>query len=170
LRRSTRRLGTIAALSAATALVTFTGAGSAQAADDKGSTQTLRAEHNLGICESQAGDLALPFTVYRNDRVVVSAGSTIWSGVWGEPRVSPVGKTSKITIFDTMYADNASYPLPGARKYGLLLKMDGSYWPTGTAYSRFATAATGQQVAVRINDDVPGNGNGCFSVNVKLYR
>jgi len=167
LRRS-RRLGTLAAvvISAAAALV----ATPAQAADDKGSTQTLRAEHNLGICESQSGDVTLPFSVYRNDRVVVSAGSTIWSGVWGEPRVTPVGKTSKMTIFDNMYADSGYYPLPGARKYGLLLKMDGSYWATGTSYSRFASSSTGQQVALRINDDVPGNGNGCFSVNVKLYR
>jgi hypothetical protein len=167
LRRS-RRLGTLAAvvISAAAALV----ATPAQAADDKGSTQTLRAEHNLGICESQSGDVTLPFSVYRNDRVVVSAGSTIWSGVWGEPRVTPVGKTSRMTIFDNMYADSGYYPLPGARKYGLLLKMDGSYWATGTSYSRFASSSTGQQVALRINDDVPGNGNGCFSVNVKLYR
>jgi hypothetical protein len=171
LRRNTRRLGTLAAVvSAATALVATAGATPAQAADDKVSTQSLRAEHNLGICESQAGDVSLPFSVYRDDRVVVSAGSTIWSGVWGEPRVTPVGKTSRMTIFDNMYADSGYYPLPGARKYGLLLKMDGSYWATGTSYSRFASSSTVQQVSLRINDDVPGNGNGCFSVNVKLYR
>jgi hypothetical protein len=170
LRRTSRRLGTLAAVVSGAALVATAGTAPAQAADDKGSTQTLRAEHNLGICESQAGDVTLPFSVYRNDRVVVTAGSTIWSGVWGEPRVTPVGKTSRLTIFDTMYADSGYYPLPGARKYGLLLKMDGSYWPTGTSYTRFAGSSTGQQVSLRINDDVPGNGNGCFSVNVKLYR
>jgi hypothetical protein len=169
LRRS-RRTATLAAavVSAATALVAT--AGAAPALADKGSTQTLRAEHNLGICESQSGDVPLPFAVYRNDRVEVTAGSTIWSGVWGEARVSPVGKTTKMTIWDNMYADSSYYPLPGARKYGLLLKMDGTYWPTGTSYTRFASSYTGQQVSLRINDDVPGNGNGCFSVNVKLYR
>ena len=41
---------------------------------------------------------------------------------------------------------------------------------TGTSYVRFATSSAAQNVALRINDDVPGNGNGCFSANVKIYR
>ena len=167
--RRSRRTATLAAavVSAATALVATVGAAPALA--DKGSTQTLRAEYNVGVCESHAGDFRLPYSVSHNDRVVVTAGSTIWSGVWGQPRWTPVGKTTS-SLFDSMYADNARYPLPGAPKFGLLLKMDGSYWPTGTSYVRFATSSTAQNVSLRINDDVPGNGNGCFSVNVKVYR
>lgn len=168
MRRNTRRLGTLTAVASAAAALVAT-AGAAPAHADKGSTQTLRAEYNVGVCESHAGDFRLPYSVSRNDRVVVTAGSTIWSGMWGESRWSPVGKTTS-SLFNSAYADNANYPLPGARKYGLLLKMDGSYWPTGTSYVRFATSDTAQNVSLRINDDVPGNGNGCFSVNVKVYR
>jgi hypothetical protein len=167
LRRSRRTALATAAVSAATALVATAGAAPAHA--DKSSTQTLRAEYNVGVCESHAGDFPLPFPVSQNDRVVVTAGSSIWSGMWGEQRWSPLGKTTS-SIFNSMYADNAMYPLPGARKYGLLLKMDGSYWATGTSYVRFASSSTTQNVALRINDDVPGNGNGCFSVNVRVYR
>ena len=81
-----------------------------------------------------------------------------------------VGKTTQIWAFDNMYADSANYPLPGARKYGLLVKMDGSYRATGTSYTRYATSYGIQPLSLRINDDVPGNGNGCFNVNVKVYH
>ncbi len=166
MRRNTRRLGTLAAavVSAATALVATAGVAPASAAGT-----VLVADHQVGICESQRGDLNLPVYAQKGDRVVVTASSTIWSGVWGEPRYTAVGKTTQLWAWDNMYADSSNYPLPGARKYGLLVKMDGSYRPTGTSFSRYASSYGIQPLALRINDDVPGNGNGCFSVNIKVY-
>ena len=165
LRRHTRRLGTLAAVASAATLVATAGTAPAQAA-----TQSLAYDHQVGVCESQRGDLSLPVFAQKGDRVVVTASSTIWSGVWSEPRYTAVGKTTQIWAFDNMYADSASYPLPGARKYGLLMKMDGSYRATGTSYTRYASSYGIQSLALRINDDVPGNGNGCFNVNVKVYH
>lgn len=161
--RSRRTAAAVA--SAATALVATAGAAPAQAA-----TQSLEYDHQVGVCESQRGDLNIPVFAQKGDRVVISASSTIWSGVWSEPRYTAVGKTSQIWAFDNMYADSASYPLPGARKYGLLVKMDGSYRTTGTSFTRYATSYGIQALALRINDNVPGNGNGCFNVNVKVYH
>jgi hypothetical protein len=165
LRRFRRTALATAVVSATAALVATAGAAPAQAA-----TQSLEYDHQVGICESQRGDLSLPVFAQKGDRVVVTASSTIWSGVWSEPRYSAVGKTTQIWAFDNMYADSSRYPLPGARKYGLLVKMDGSYRATGTSFSRYASSYGIQPLSLRINDDVPGNGNGCFNVNVKVYH
>jgi hypothetical protein len=45
-----------------------------------------------------------------------------------------------------------------------------SYRYAGSSFSRTATYAYAQTVKLRINDDVPNNGNGCFAVLVRVYR
>lgn len=125
--------------------------------------QTLRYDRQVGVCESSKTDLPVDFTIRPGDRVTLSAGSDIWSGVWFQNRTGPSGRLGE-------YGDNTRYPLPGARKFSLLVKMDGGYRYAGSSFSRTAINYYDQTIGLRINDDVPGNGNGCFSVKVKVYR
>ena len=125
--------------------------------------QTLRYDQQVGVCESNRTDLPVDFNIRQGDRVYLSAGADIWSGVWFQNRTGPAGRYAE-------YGDNARYPLPGARKYSLLVKMDGGYRYAGASFSRAATNYYDQTIGLRINDDVPGNGNGCFSVRVSVYR
>ncbi len=89
------------------------------------------------------------------------ATGDVWSGVWFQDRTTPTGRPQA--------ADNV-YPMPGKPKYALVVKMDGGYRYAGTSFVRTATYAYDQTIKLRINDAVPRNGNGCFSVSVRVYH
>jgi hypothetical protein len=126
-------------------------------------TQTLVYDQQYGVCESATTDLPVDFNIHPRDTVWISAGSDIWSGVWFQSRTGPAGRVNE-------YGDNAKYPLPGERKFALLVKMDGGYRYAGSSFTRSATYLYDQAIKLRINDDVPNNGNGCFSARVRVYR
>jgi hypothetical protein len=119
-------------------------------------------DQELSVCENDASELTVDFPINKDDRVSLAAGGDIWSGIWFQNRTGPAGRSNE-------YAENRTWPLPGARKFALLVKMDGGYRYAGESFNRTATDPY-QRFALRINDDVPNNGNGCFSVAVKVYR
>jgi hypothetical protein len=119
-------------------------------------------DQELSVCENDTAEVTVDFPINQNDRVSLAAGGDIWSGVWFQNRTGPAGRPNE-------YAENRKWPLPGARKFALLVKMDGGYRYAGDSFTRTATDPY-QRFALRINDDVPNNGNGCFSVAVKVYR
>lgn len=126
-------------------------------------TPTLVYDQQYGVCESFTTDLPVDFNIHPRDTVSITAGSDIWSGVWLQSRTGPAGRVGE-------YGDNAKYPLPGERKFALLVKMDGGYRYAGASFNRNATYLYDQTIKLRINDDVPKNGNGCFSARVRVYR
>jgi hypothetical protein len=158
LRNSIRR---ISVLTAATSVAVGLAAIPATAAVK--APQRLVYDQAYGVCESSRVDTPVDFIVHPGDRVALTAGGDIWSGVWFQDRTTPAGRPNE-------FGDNQQYPLPGARKFALLAKMDTGYQYAGTSFSRTATWAYDQTVKLRINDDVPNNGNGCFSVQVRVYR
>lgn len=147
------------ALIAATGLLTGLAAVPASAA----TSQTLVYDQAHGICESYRVDTPVDFVVRTGDKVSLAASGDIWSGVWFQDRTTPAGRLNE-------YGDNARYPAPGVRKFALLAKMDHGYQYAGTSFTRTASYAYDQTLKLRINDDVPANGNGCFSVRVRIYR
>ena len=125
--------------------------------------QTLVHDQQYGVCESFKTDLPVNFNIHPRDTVSISASSDIWSGVWFQNRTGPAGRWNE-------YGDNAKYPMPGERKFALLVNMDGGYRYAGASFYRTASYFYDQTIKLRINDDVPGNGNGCFSARVRVYR
>jgi hypothetical protein len=149
------------------ALLTATAAavGGLAAAPAQAATPVVKAliyDQELSVCENDASELTVDFPINKDDRVSLAAGGDIWSGVWFQGRTGPAGRSNE-------YAENRNWPLPGARKFALLVKMDGGYRYAGESFTRTATDPY-QRFALRINDDVPDNGNGCFSISVKVYR
>lgn len=137
--------------------------GLAVAPADAALPKVLVYDQQFGVCESATADLPVEFSIRPGDQVSITGGADIWSGVWFQDRTKPEGRLNE-------YGDNAKYPLPGARKFALLVRMDGGYRYAGASFSRVATYAYDQSIKLRINDDVPRNGNGCFSAVVRVYR
>jgi hypothetical protein len=102
-----------------------------------------------------------------NDRVLIRASGAIKSGVF-------LGGWSGPNGWNNIDCDR-KFPLPCSHPYALLKRV-GS--PDSTAGYSFIGAGTdfryrganGEPLALRINDDLPGNGEGSFSVNVRVYR
>lgn len=164
MRPTTRRTvpSVLAALMGAT-LAATAGAGAAHAVEDpKGSTKTVVYDRQFGVCEQLGNDIYLPFEVRRDDLVRVTATGDIWSGVLFQGRTGPEGRREN--------ADTMRYPMPGVPKFALLVRMDGGYRYAGNSFTRTAGSVFSQQLAFRVNDDVAGNGNGCFRVDVRVYR
>jgi hypothetical protein len=124
---------------------------------------TLVFDRQYGVCESNYGEVLVDYGVRTGDQVSITAGADIWSGVWFQDRTTPAGRVNE-------YGDNWRYPMPGERKFALLVNMDGGYRYAGNSFSRVASYAYDQTIKLRINDDVPNNGNGCFSAMVRIYR
>jgi hypothetical protein len=95
------------------------------------------------------------------DHVVISAGGSIWAGVWFTGNNGPQGWTN--------IAGDAKFPSPSSRAYSLLANVDGRYQYVGTGTS-FTYTGLGSPLHLRINDDTPGNGSGAFVVRVQLQR
>lgn len=95
------------------------------------------------------------------DRVQVSAGGSIWAGVWFTGNNGPQGWSN--------IANDAKFPMRTARAYSLLAKSNGNYRYAGTGIT-YTYTGTGSWLYLRINDDSPGNGNGAFTVDVTVTR
>jgi hypothetical protein len=156
-RRTVRNIAVLTATAAAAA-----GLATAPAHATTPVVKVLVYDQEHSVCENDTSELSVDFPINKDDRVHLAAGGDIWSGVWFQSRTGPAGRYND-------YADSRKWPLPGARKFALLAKMDGGYRYAGDTFTRTATDPY-QRVALRINDDVPDNGNGCFSVAVKVYR
>lgn len=145
---------------AATVLIPATaGAGLAAAGPASAAGQVLITSRTLPVCEYQY-DVDTGTYVQPGDRLVVSATGTIWTGWWFIGRNGPQG---------LWFNGDYDYPSPTDPADSVLLKTGGSYHLAGTG-TDFISADPAGRLRFRINDNVPGNGNGCFSVSFQLYR
>jgi hypothetical protein len=95
------------------------------------------------------------------DHVQITAGGSIWAGVWFTGNNGPQGWNNT--------AGDPKFPSPTSRAYSLLAEVNGQYRYAGTG-TTFTYFGNGSPLYTRINDDSPGNGNGGFSVNVTVSR
>ncbi len=150
--KTTRRAALLTVVTAVTPLLA---APAAQAA----AGQTLLTSRTLSVCEHQY-DVDTGTYVQPGDRLVVSATGTIWAGWWFIGRNGPHG-----LWFNREY----DYPSPTSPAASLLLKTGSSYHLASTG-TDFVSGDPAGRLRFRINDNVPGNGNGCFSVSFHLHR
>jgi hypothetical protein len=108
--------------------------------------------------------------VRAGDKVVITPTSdTIWSGLWFTGRNGPNGMTDRV-------AQDYKFPLRDGNdacgrtvyQYSLLAEVPGQAFQVG--YGQQTTAREAGTVRLRINDDIPGNGNGAFKATVSVYR
>lgn len=117
------------------------------------------------ITESQSGDLDTGIDVRIGDRITVSANGEVYAGVWFTGTNTAWGWDGR--------TDDRKFPHHGtddAHPYSLIGKIgSGSYFLVGEALDNFLAQRAGRLV-LRINDDVPGNGNGSFTGNIAVHR
>jgi hypothetical protein len=150
MRSITRRLGSLAAV--ATFTLGFAAAAPAQA-------DTVVSTRSVLVCEKDT-DVNTGVLVRPGDRVTINTSGTIWAGMWFSGRNDAAGWTQ--------WADSA-YPLPQARRYSLLTHLNGSYKYAGNS-ADFRHNALESYLHLRINDNVPANGDGCFTATVRIWR
>lgn len=117
--------------------------------------------------------------VKEGDRLVIGGGGRIKSGLalqdWVYPNGGAKSKNENLPLNQSsMY--NETCPDWFSRKrcspeFSLIGVFGGhpDYFLIGTAYDNVYSGPT-RRLRLRINDDVPGNGEGMFTANVKLYR
>jgi len=106
-------------------------------------------------------DVRTGIQVVQGDTLIFSAWGQIWAGVWFTGTNGPRGWDNR--------DNNNKFPLPGAHPFELLGKLDAGYFEIGDSRRIDQTPDQGE-LYLRINDDVPGNGNGAFQCMVQVYR
>lgn len=114
----------------------------------------------VAVCESHYDVDALT-DLRPGDRLVVQASGTIWAGWWFIGRNGPQGLWFPGGSWD--------YPAPNEPAAGLLLRAGGGYRFVGAGTSIVSTEPAAR-LYFRINENVSGNGNGCFAVSYQQYR
>jgi len=96
--------------------------------------------------------------------LALSGAGEIWSGVLLTPNNGPQGWNS--------VASNPSFPLPGARPYSLIGRLESSdqHFYIGTSNALLQSVSVPTRLFLRTNDDVPGNGNGSFACKTELWK
>lgn len=123
---------------------------------------TLVANQTFTVHESDF-DVNTFIDVQPGDRLVFSASGEIWAGVWFTGNNGPDGWDS---------IENSSiFPLPGSHPFSLLGRLGSRYFFIGQGLQRAQTEiGVVRRLFLRINDDVPGNGNGAFTCQVQVFR
>jgi hypothetical protein len=109
----------------------------------------------------------MEMTVDDGDRLTVSCGGTVWSGLAFQEDNGPGGNGNVAP---------GGYPLPDGPQFGAIARVGSGGWFTvGASYGpAIYTGATGGLI-LGVNDDV-GNGNTCgnaesqFSCNILVER
>ena len=101
------------------------------------------------------------------DEISFEAGGTIWAGVWSTGRNGPAGWSN--------VDHDPKFPLhdgPDAHPFGLLARYEGlGYFFVGDGRPRAAyDGGAPRRLFLRINDDMPGNGDGSFNCRVQVWR
>jgi hypothetical protein len=122
--------------------------------------ETLVADKTVTVRESDF-DVDTGVDVRTGDRLVVSASGQIWAGDRWFGNNGPQG-------FDWIDCAN-KFPLPCSHPYSLLGKLNGNYFYIGSGIDRVHNGGD-SRLSLRINDDVPANGNGSFEARVQVYR
>jgi hypothetical protein len=106
-------------------------------------------------------DVGTAIQVIAGDTLIFQAWGQIWAGVWFTGNNGPRGWDNR--------DNNNKFPLPGAHPYQLLGKLDSGYFEIGDSHRIDQTPDQGE-LYLRINDDLPSNGNGAFQCMVQVYR
>ena len=95
------------------------------------------------------------------DRLTFNATGLIWAGVVFTGQNGPNGWNS--------IDPDPKFPLVGSHPYCLIGRMDGRYFFVGDGQV-FFYRGKGSRVALRTNDDSPGNGTGAFDCTIQQWR
>jgi hypothetical protein len=120
----------------------------------------LHASRRIQVNEGDA-DVDTAIDVRAGDTLIFHAWGSIWAGVWFTGNNGPRGWYNR--------DNDPKFPLPGAHPFQLLGKLDTGYFEVGS-YARFDQTPNQGHLFLRINDDVPGNGNGAFQCQVMVYK
>ncbi|HYG80204.1 MAG TPA: hypothetical protein VD861_07450 [Pyrinomonadaceae bacterium] len=118
-------------------------------------------DQTITVPENVRGDVSTGITVLPGDRIQFQSTGSIWAGVWLTGQNGPDG-------WEAVNNDN-SYPLPSARIYSLLGRLDGGYFYVGQN-GEVRHSGSPSPLFLRINDNVPGNGSGQFTSRVRVER
>jgi hypothetical protein len=96
------------------------------------------------------------------ESVTVTPGGRIWAGVWFTGENGPAGWNVSAPWY---------FPRPGARQYSLLAGLSGETWRYmgGYAYTFYNNSPYSRALFARVNDNVPGNGSGAFTLQYCYY-
>ncbi len=128
-------------------------------------SKPLQVNRTISVPES-AGEVDTGIDVGPGDNYAFEAWGTIYAGVFGTRRNNPRG-------WENIDHD-PKFPLhegDDAHPFSLLGKFEGLsyfYIGTGRAWQSYTDTQV-RRLYLRINDDQPGNGNGEFSCNVKVW-
>jgi hypothetical protein len=127
---------------------------------------TLLVDKYLTVTEARF-DVDTGIDLLNGTYVDISVSGSIWAGVWFTGTNGPEGWAGHVAGSD--------YPLPGVAPFSLLGKtaQDG-YFMIGGGLRRTYYNATvpneGTRLYLRINDNIPNNGNGQFLAHVSLWK
>jgi uncharacterized membrane protein (UPF0127 family) len=113
------------------------------------------------IVKESDSDVDTRMNITYGDRVVLSASGQIWAGVLATGKNGPKGWND--------ISDDKKFPFPGSYPYGLIGKIDGSYFYVGDGKD-WTYQGKGGTLLLRTNDDAPGGGDGSFNVKVEVWR
>jgi len=127
---------------------------------------TLVADKYVAVSESEY-DVDTGIDLLNGCDVDIAASGSIWSGVWFTGRNGPEGWHG--------YVAGPDKPLPGSPPFSLIGKtaQDGYFFIGAGLHQTFFNATVpneGTRLYLRINDDVPNNGNGQFMVHVQVWK
>jgi hypothetical protein len=147
-RRFTRFSGIVAAAALATTALTT----------DMASTAAATPTRRCAIVDVPEYASNVPVkTLAPYESLTVTPGGSIWAGVWFTGENGPAGWNS--------YAPSG-FPVPGVRTYSLLGAFgDEPYRYVGANnYTFYNARPYSRTVWARVNDNVPGNGSGAFTL------
>ena len=138
-------------------------------------TEKLVIDQNVIVKESDS-NVDTVIDIMQGDRILFSASGTIWAGVVLTGTNGPDGWGDYI-------ADDPKFPLQSpdilrqiVRPYSLIGRFGTRYFYIGSGLelsgnqSKQLVVNPTMRLYLRTNDDSPGNGNGEFNVNIKVYR
>lgn len=115
----------------------------------------------LEVPEGSSVGVVTEWLDYGESLNISATDHRIWAGVWFTPWNGPGGWVNTPA--------RADYPLPGAPSYGLVARFgNGPYEYIGEADRTYTnnTEGVAKRVRLKVNDNVPGNGDGWFNVMV----
>ena len=137
--------------------------------------ETIVEDRNYTVEEFFAG-VYTDLRIRRGDRVVFTASGTIWPAGRFNPFFPSTGPEGYPDSPDCGNPDS-NWPAPCERKFSLLGRIDDQvaadnegWFYIGGGRELVYTATQQGFLDLNHNDDVSGNGEGAFEVNVKVYR
>lgn len=140
-----------------------------------GPTERLVIDQNVIVKESDS-NVDTVIDIMQGDRILFSASGSIWAGVALTGTNGPDG-------WGNYFANDPKFPLQSpdilgqtVHPYSLIGRFGTRYFNIGSGLelsgnqSKKLIVNPTMRLYLRTNDDSPGNGDGEFNVNIKVYR